>query len=102
MKRDRKPQIKNITIAALCLAALLFASYENYVHHLKNKEQNLQSGQKYPAVDITLKPGQLDIRPSFETCSYYFNPEKKEDKNFIVEFKASGEKEWKRGIEPVS
>src|ERR1700730_14922649 len=102
MKKDRRYFIKNSAIAGLVLIVLALASCDIFVHHTNNKNQDQLSAQKYPEVDMVLKHGQLEIKPSFETCSYYFNPENSGDKNFVVEFRKSGDSQWKRAFEPIS
>lgn len=51
---------------------------------------------------MTLKPGELEIKPGYETCSYYFCPADARLKAYTVEFRRSGENAWKRAFSPVS
>jgi hypothetical protein len=60
-----------------------------------------------PEVDLVLQPGELEIWPSFETCSYYFYPmpeggEGEPAKEYAVEFRKAGEDEWRPTFETIS
>ena len=54
--------------------------------------------------DITfeLAPGQIEIVPSFESCSYYFRPDGAVEKPYAVEFRRVGDTPWRRAFEPVT
>ena len=56
-----------------------------------------------PEVGLALAPGELEVQPSFETCSYYYRPKDAADGGpFVVEFRERGASDWRRGFEAVS
>ena len=101
MKKDRRYFIKNSAIAGLGLTGLALAGCDIFAPRKANIHQS-PTGQIYPEVDMKLKPGQLELRPSFETCSYYFNPGNTGVKNYVVEFRKLGDSLWRRAFEPIS
>ncbi len=52
-------------------------------------------------INFDLKPGELEIKPSFENASYYFYPTKGEGEKFAVEFRRKGETAWQSAMSPV-
>lgn len=55
-----------------------------------------------PPVDLKLQPDELQLRPSFETCSYYFLPPAPQEKSYVVEFRRNGDSAWQRAFAPVT
>jgi hypothetical protein len=54
--------------------------------------------------DLKLAPGQMQIVPSFEAGSYYFQPPAgaERETSFVVEFRRAGEPAWRRAFPPVT
>lgn len=69
---------------------------------LPKQDPDDAAGKAEPEVTLTLKPGEMDIRPAFETCSYYFRPQGDPATPCRVEFRAAGEERWQPAIDPVS
>lgn len=53
-------------------------------------------------IDLLLQPGELEISPSFEACSYYFNPKGVHEKEYVVEFRKKGSQQWQPTFKTVS
>ena len=51
---------------------------------------------------LKLSPGELQIKPSFETCSYYFRPQKETAQKYYVEYRQLGQSTWKKAFSPVT
>ena len=51
---------------------------------------------------LKLSPGEIQIKPSFETCSYYFRPQKETSKKYYVEYRQLGQSTWKKAFSPVT
>jgi hypothetical protein len=55
-----------------------------------------------PDVQFPLQPGEVELAPSFEACSYYFRPRGAAERAYLVEFRRLGDATWRRAFEPVS
>src|SRR2546423_4295680 len=101
MKKDRRYFLKNTALAGIGLTGMALIGCDIFVRDKHTRQQNKLSAQMYPEVDMVLKPGQLEIIPSFETCSYYFNPGNNGIKNYVVEFRKSGDNQWQQAFESI-
>lgn len=54
-----------------------------------------------PGIDLTLKRGELETAPSFNTCSYYFYPQNDNEEKYTVQFRRKGENAWQPAFETV-
>ncbi len=54
-----------------------------------------------PPVDLVVKPNELQLWPSFETCSFYFVPTGAREPGYQVEFRRVGTEAWQRTFAPV-
>ncbi len=50
---------------------------------------------------LRLDPGQLQLEPSFEACSFYFRPATGAPSPLAVEFRRTSEPNWRRAFDPV-
>ncbi|WP_339923418.1 right-handed parallel beta-helix repeat-containing protein [uncultured Cyclobacterium sp.] len=63
---------------------------------------SLSLSAQSPDIDLVLKKGDLEIKPSFNNCSYYFYPEGVSEKEYIVDFRRKGTDTWHATFTTIS
>ncbi|MDO6439573.1 hypothetical protein Q4534_19260 [Cyclobacterium sp. 1_MG-2023] len=53
-------------------------------------------------IDLVLKKGEIEIKPSFNNCSYYFYPKGVSEKEYIVDFRRKGTEAWQATFKTIS
>lgn len=53
-------------------------------------------------IEFKLSKGEIEIRPSFGACSYYFYPEGVSEKEYLVDFRRKGTQHWQSTFVTVS
>jgi hypothetical protein len=51
---------------------------------------------------LKLSPGILQVKPSFETCSYYFRPLTNGSQKYYAEYRQAGQNAWQKAFFPVT
>jgi hypothetical protein len=53
-------------------------------------------------LQLSLSPGELQLVPTFEACSYYFRPAAAAERSYGVEFRRAGDAKWTAAFGPVT
>jgi Right handed beta helix region len=102
MKKNYGYPIKKILIAGMIVMTLALTGCDIFAQKARvSRSSKSMPEQLYPEVEMRLKPGQLEMHPSFEACSYYFNPGNSTAKKYVVEFRKSSDRKWQRAFYPM-